>query len=83
MELRNFRRSPSGIRGFWGRRDFETRIGRLERPEENVAAGGYVLTESRYQVLEAAKQEKWTHGEVATEHSGYLWAQVTSRVSRL
>ena len=44
---------------------------------------GFFLTESQLQALEKAKEEKEAHGEIESEHAGYLrvrvWAGSTSR----
>ena len=38
---------------------------------------GIILTESQLAAFEKAKQEKEDHGEIETEHPGYLGAQDT------
>ncbi len=37
-----------------------------------MAKESYVLTEAQIQALEKAKHEKEAHGEIETEHPGYL-----------
>ena len=45
--------------------------------EEKVAKEGIVLTESQLVVFERRKAEKEAHGEIETEHPGYLGSQDT------
>ena len=40
-----------------------------------MAQDGIVLTEAQLKVLEKRKAEKEAHGEIETEHPGYLGAQ--------
>ena len=42
-----------------------------------MAQENLVLTESQLVALERAKEEKEAHGEIETEHPGYLGAQDT------
>jgi transposase InsO family protein len=48
-----------------------------------VAQEGIILTEDQVRALERAKQEKEAHGEIETEHPGYLDAQDTYYVANL
>ena len=75
--------SPGGIRSIWMRNDLETRKKRLKALEAKVAQNGIVLTEAQVAALEAAKQEKEAHGQIETEHPGYLGSQDTFYVGTL
>ncbi|GIL56561.1 hypothetical protein Vafri_11902, partial [Volvox africanus] len=67
--------SPGGVRSIWLRNDLNNLKKRLVALETKMAQDGIVLTEAQLKVLEKRKSEKEAHGEIETEHPGYLGAQ--------
>jgi transposase InsO family protein len=69
--------SPGGVRSIWLRNDLNNLKKRLTALEARMAEDGIVLTEAQLHVLEKGKSEKEAHGEIETEHPGYLGSQDT------
>lgn len=75
--------SPSGVRSIWLRHGQESFKRRLVALEKHIAQTGAVLTESQIQALEKKQDDDAAHGEIQTEHPGYLGSQDTFYVGTI
>lgn len=75
--------SPGGIRSIWLRHNLETFKKRLKALETKMAQDNLILTEGQLQALEKGKHTREAHGEIETEHPGYLGSQDTYYVGNI
>ncbi|MET0106312.1 MAG: IS481 family transposase, partial [Sedimenticola sp.] len=75
--------SASGVRSIWLRHQLQSRKLRLRTLEAKVAEEGLVLTEAQVIALERQQTLNEAHGEIETEHPGYLGSQDTYYVGTI
>ncbi|MEM7705642.1 MAG: IS481 family transposase [Pseudomonadota bacterium] len=75
--------SASGVRSIWLRHQLQSRKLRLRALETKMAEEGLVLTEAQVIALERQKTLNEAHGEIETEHPGYLGSQDTYYVGTI
>lgn len=75
--------SAAGVRCVWQRHNLEVFEKRLKALEEQVAKDGLILTEAQVIAMERKREKQEAHGEIETEHPGYLVAQDTYYVGTI
>lgn len=75
--------SAAGVRCVWQRHNLEIFSKRLKALEDRVAKDGLILTEAQVIAMERKREKQEAHGEIETEHPGYLVAQDTYYVGTI
>jgi transposase InsO family protein len=83
LKKRTISVSPATVRNIWIRNNLETFKKRLSALEAKMAQEQLILTEDQLKALERKKEEQEAHGEIETEHPGYLGAQDTYYVGTI
>ncbi len=74
--------SPSGVRSIWLRHTLQSRKLRLKALSAKVAKEGIVLTEAQVVAMERQRSTDVAHGEIETEHPGYLGSKTRTMSAR-
>lgn len=69
--------SPAGVRFVWQGHDLEVFDKRFKALEARFAQDGLILTEAQIIAMERKREKQEEHGEIETEHPGYLGSQET------
>ncbi len=83
LKKRSIYVSAATVRNIWLRHNLETFKKRLAALETKMAQENLILTEDQLNALERKKEEQEAHGEIETEHPGYLGAQDTYYVGTI
>lgn len=83
LQQRGVMVSSSGVRSVWLRHDLETLKKRLKALEAKSAQEGILLTEEQLAALEKAREKREAHGEIESQHPGYLGSQDTYYVGTM
>lgn len=75
--------SPSGVRSIWLRNTLQSRKLRLRALQAKVNEHGIILTEAQIIAMEQERVSDQAHGEIETEHPGYLGSQDTYYVGTI
>jgi len=83
LKKRSISVAAATVRNIWMRHNLEAFNKRLAALEAKMAQENLILTEDQLKALERKKEEQDAHGEIETEHPGYLGAQDTYYVGTI